>query len=67
MNQHTNSPTNPIDVSSSLFLPATLAILLGVFLILGTGFAHPDIIHNAAHDTRHAFTFPCHQVWRNER
>jgi cobalt transporter subunit CbtB len=60
MNQHTNSPTNPIDVSSSLFLPATLAILLGVFLILGTGFAHPDIIHNAAHDTRHAFTFPCH-------
>ena len=60
MNRHTNSPTNPIDVSSSLFLPATLAILLGVFLILGTGFAHPDIIHNAAHDTRHAFTFPCH-------
>ena len=60
MNQHTNSPTNPTDVSSSLFLPTTLAILLGVFLILGTGFAHPDIIHNAAHDTRHAFTFSCH-------
>jgi len=60
MNQHTNSPTNPIDVSSRLFLPATLAILLGAFLVLGAGFAHPDIVHNAAHDTRHAFTFPCH-------
>lgn len=41
-------------------LPATLALLFGVFLVFGTGFAHPDAIHNAAHDSRHAFSFPCH-------
>lgn len=40
--------------------PAILALLLGAFLVLGTGFAHSDIIHNAAHDARHAFAFPCH-------
>lgn len=40
--------------------PAMLALLFGVFLVFGTGFAHPDTIHNAAHDSRHAFAFPCH-------
>ena len=40
--------------------PAMLAILLGVFLIYGTGFAQPEALHNAAHDARHAFAFPCH-------
>lgn len=41
-------------------IPAVSAILLGVFLVLGTGFAHSDTIHNAAHDSRHSFAFPCH-------
>lgn len=36
------------------------AIMLGVFLIAGTGFASPNVLHNAAHDARHAFAFPCH-------
>ena len=40
--------------------PAMLALLFGAFLVFGTGFAHPDTIHNAAHDSRHAFAFPCH-------
>ena len=39
---------------------ATIGFLLGMFLLLGVGFAGPDIIHNAAHDTRHANIFPCH-------
>lgn len=39
---------------------ALLAFVLGAFLVLGTGFAHSDAIHNAAHDSRHAFAFPCH-------
>ncbi|HBT44250.1 MAG TPA: cobalt transporter, partial [Rhodospirillaceae bacterium] len=37
-----------------------LALMFGAFLVFGTGFAHPQTIHNAAHDTRHAFSFPCH-------
>lgn len=34
--------------------------LIGLFLLYGVGFAHPEAIHNAAHDTRHAASFPCH-------
>ena len=39
---------------------ALVAALLGTFILLGTGFAHPQALHNAAHDARHAFAFPCH-------
>lgn len=36
------------------------AVLLGVVLIAGSGFAGPEVLHNAAHDSRHANVFPCH-------
>jgi cobalt transporter subunit CbtB len=39
---------------------ALAGTLFGVFLLYGVGFASPEAIHNAAHDSRHAFTFPCH-------
>lgn len=41
-------------------LPIALAALLGIFLVAGTGFAHTEAVHNAAHDTRHSLAFPCH-------
>jgi cobalt transporter subunit CbtB len=41
-------------------VPALTAILFGVFVIYGVGFAGPTTLHNAAHDVRHAFAFPCH-------
>ena len=31
---------------------AAIGGILGVFLLIGVGFANPDIIHNAAHDAR---------------
>ncbi len=37
-----------------------LAIAFGLVLYIGTGFAAPSFIHNATHDTRHAFGLPCH-------
>lgn len=37
-----------------------LAACLGVVLLAGVGFAHVPVLHNAAHDTRHANGFPCH-------
>ena len=40
--------------------PALAAILLGAFILYGVGFAGADVLHNAAHDSRHAITFPCH-------
>ena len=41
-------------------LAATMAALLGIFLLWGVGFSHSDLLHNAAHDTRHSTGFPCH-------
>ncbi len=39
---------------------AVVAALIGVFVLFGVGLAQPDTLHNAAHDARHAFAFPCH-------
>ena len=39
---------------------ATVGFLLGTFLLFGVGFAQSEVLHNAAHDTRHAMIFPCH-------
>lgn len=39
---------------------AAVAAVLGVVLVFGVGFAHPEMLHNAAHDTRHTLAFPCH-------
>jgi len=48
-------------VRSAASLAAPLAaLLLGTFLLLGTGFAPIPVAHNAAHDARHSFAFPCH-------
>jgi cobalt transporter subunit CbtB len=41
-------------------LPAVVAIVAGLFVLFGVGFAGPSVIHNAAHDSRHSFAFPCH-------
>lgn len=41
-------------------LSAVAAIALALIILFGTAFAGPEILHNAAHDVRHAFAFPCH-------
>ena len=41
-------------------LPAIAAALFGIFIVWGVGISNSDTLHNAAHDTRHAFAFPCH-------
>ncbi len=48
------------DAKSNVILPAVAAICLGALLLAGAGFAAPEALHNAAHDSRHAFAFPCH-------
>jgi cobalt transporter subunit CbtB len=45
---------------SEVLLGGLCAALLGAFLIWGVGFSPIDILHNAAHDTRHSVAFPCH-------
>jgi cobalt transporter subunit CbtB len=36
------------------------AALLGTVMVWGAGFAGADLLHDAAHDSRHALGFPCH-------
>jgi cobalt transporter subunit CbtB len=59
---HTNKANFSIASLSAQERMATgvVTLLLGVFMLYGVAFAHSDILHNAAHDTRHAITVPCH-------
>ena len=41
-------------------LAALFAAVLGVVIVFAAGFAPSETMHNAAHDTRHSFAFPCH-------
>jgi cobalt transporter subunit CbtB len=36
------------------------ALTFGVIIIFAVGFLPVEAAHNAAHDTRHALSFPCH-------
>ena len=36
------------------------SILMGLSLVYFAGFSHLEVVHNAAHDTRHSAGFPCH-------
>jgi cobalt transporter subunit CbtB len=39
---------------------AVVAFMVGSIILFAVGFAHPSTLHNAAHDTRHGLSFPCH-------
>ena len=55
----TLSSAAPLSLSAKA-MPVLVAALLGMFMLYGVGFAGPQALHNAAHDSRHAFAFPCH-------
>ena len=52
-------PNHAAAVRSPLW-PAVLAMAFGVLLVFGAGLANSSALHNATHDTRHAFGLPCH-------
>jgi cobalt transporter subunit CbtB len=56
------SPTLAVSTLSlsQRIIAGGLALLLGLVLIGGIGFASDMRVHNGAHDTRHALGFPCH-------
>lgn len=56
---NTTTKTIPA-IASKEKIGAVLAILLGSLFIYIVGFANVEIMHNAAHDTRHSNAFPCH-------
>jgi cobalt transporter subunit CbtB len=45
---------------SSETLSIAFAAVLGLGLIFVAGFAEATVVHDAAHDQRHAIAFPCH-------
>ena len=49
-------------VSSEHLILGTVMLLAGALLIFAVGVAQGagGSLHNAAHDTRHAITIPCH-------
>ena len=49
-------------VSSEHIILGAVMLLAGALLIFSVGFAQGagGFLHNAAHDTRHAVTIPCH-------
>lgn len=53
------SSLSSLTVSQRL-VAGLLALFLGLVLIGGIGFAGEQLVHNGAHDTRHAMGFPCH-------
>ena len=58
---HSAVSTQSISVSvSDRLVAGVFALLLGSFLIFGAGFAHSSVLHDTAHDLRHANGFPCH-------
>lgn len=51
----------PAAVATSTRLLAGLsALILGLVLVWGAGFASAQTLHDTAHDVRHGFGFPCH-------
>ena len=41
-------------------VPAFFALALGIAVISLTGHVQAAVLHDAAHDVRHATGFPCH-------
>ena len=38
----------------------TLAFITGLALLMASGYAQANALHDAANDGRHAMAFPCH-------
>ncbi|MCK7545873.1 MULTISPECIES: CbtB domain-containing protein [Marinobacter] len=47
-------------VKSFSLIQQGAVLLFGALILFGVGFLPMAEAHNAAHDTRHSFVFPCH-------
>jgi len=64
MNKNAQSTTKAIErpeIKADLSLmPIAFAVLGGLMLLFASGYAQASVLHDAAHDQRHAMAFPCH-------
>ncbi len=56
----TVSQTQDQAVASAGIMPIVLAALAGITLVFFANFAGASVLHDAAHDARHALAVPCH-------
>ena len=49
-----------VGIETNRKLTALVAAALGLVIVFAAGFAPSETVHNATHDTRHSFAFPCH-------
>jgi cobalt transporter subunit CbtB len=49
-----------VDTPAARLVAAALAGGLGLIMLFGVALSPIDIVHNAAHDTRHTISVPCH-------
>jgi cobalt transporter subunit CbtB len=59
-NQAVSSELQTTRADAGRLAACAAALILGVALVFLVGFAQPSVLHNAAHDSRHALAFPCH-------
>lgn len=52
--------TASASIENSRLIAPIAAAALGLFILFVAGLAQPNVLHNAAHDSRHAVAFPCH-------
>lgn len=55
--------TSTFDISETGDTPlaaVAFAAVAGVLLLIASGIAQASVMHDAAHDQRHAMAFPCH-------
>ncbi len=52
--------SSPTTRDTTRMIAGLIALFLGGFLVFGVGLANSATLHNAAHDTRHSYGFPCH-------
>lgn len=56
----TSTQTATLSASKSKILPIALAALMGIAIMFVAGHIQAGVLHDAAHDVRHATGFPCH-------
>ena len=60
MNTNPQAKAKTIDRSDLSMMPIAFAALAGLVLLFASGYAQASVLHDAAHDQRHAMAFPCH-------
>jgi len=60
MNTNAQTTAKTLERADLSLMPIAFAVLGGLMLLFASGYAQASVLHDAAHDQRHAMAFPCH-------